>query len=107
MPKIPKQLLDNRRIAQVLLATFSDFYFEERAAIFMYCYVDMTVREIASLIERPTDYVTATLQVYAHRLAFKVDVFEQTLKEGADDKVPVKALFEYEYEMWLQGEVEV
>ena len=102
MPQIPKDLLNNPSIAQVLLATVEEFYHEEKSAIYMYCLAEMSVREIARLTEQPIPYVMAVLRMYAYRLAFKVDVFEKILKKGTYVKVPVRVLFELESEKWAQ-----
>ncbi|MCL1788540.1 MAG: hypothetical protein FWG38_11185 [Defluviitaleaceae bacterium] len=96
MPTIPKAFIDNDRIRQVLCYTASEFNYEEKRAIFLYCVVKLSIDEIATHVELPIPHVVSALVLYAQRLNFKLDVFKKAVPYDKAKQLSVMDLFERE-----------
>lgn len=96
MPKIPEPFLDNARIASALYFTIEEFDFQEKALIFLYCYIGMTIYEVAALTKLAVSYVESILTVYAFRLKQRVDVFRKAAHCHKAKQVSVYEMFERE-----------
>jgi len=94
MPKIPKEFVENSPIIQVLQETINEFNCEEKSIIYLYCFISLSVNEIATLSELSTSYVVSTLVLYSEKLAFKLDVFKKAVPYDDIDLVPIQELFE-------------
>lgn len=101
IPKIPSQFLNNPLISQVLASTLQEFNFEEQAAIFLYCVIDLPIKEISEKIELSILYVTSTLVLFSEKLSFKLGVFEGAVS-NVGSKVSIKELFQLEIVKELQ-----
>ena len=94
MPQIPRVLIKNEKISQVLYATAEEFYFEERAVIYLYCLVGFNIEEIAKLTKLPTFYIISTLVLYSQRLVSKLDIFQMAIPYNPTDMAPVCEMLE-------------
>jgi len=99
MPKIPKTFIENPTIRQALYLTINDFNFEEQAVIYLYCFIELSIREIVILTELSTLHVVGSLILYSERLGFKVNVFKTAAKCNILDLVPVIEMFETEHNL--------
>jgi len=105
MPKIPQQFLANPTIAMVLCVTITNFTFEEQTAIYFYCTKNLSIGDVAAITELDVLYITNALLVFAERLSFLLNVFENAEKAmgiNTYEKMPTGQLFEHEYMKQLQ-----
>jgi len=96
IPKIPRVFIENAPICQVLYTTIEEFNFEEKTVIYQYCFVKLSVDEIAELTELSNLYVISTLTLFSERLAFKLGVFKNAITYSTNDMVSVQEMFELE-----------
>jgi len=96
IPQISESLLNNSLISQLLFMTINEFTFEEKTVIYLYCFVELPISEIANLTELDTSYIEGILTIYSERLAFKLGILKKAAFYDTSHQVPIKELFEME-----------
>ena len=98
MPKVPDVFINHDKVRHVLCHTIEGFGFEEQKAIYLYCFLGLSVNEIAILTKMSTDYVTSVLTLYSERLGFKLDVFKKAIPYNVSDVQPVSEILALEFQ---------
>jgi len=96
MPKVPRDFVNNPKIAMVLHHTINEFDFEEQDVIHLYGVVKLPVREIITLTNFTPSRVISILTLYSERLASKLSVFRKAIPYGTADSVSVAEILELE-----------
>jgi len=96
MPKIPKDFIKRPSIAQVLQQTINEFNYEEKKAIYLYCFINLPLAEIAEQTELSVPHVECALTLYSEKLAFKLGVFKKAVPYNADDLLSIEEMLELE-----------
>jgi len=96
MPKIPKEFIYDSPIIQVLQENINEFNSEEKNIIYLYCFIKLSVDEIASLCDLSVLYVVGTLVLFSERMAFKLDIFKKAVSYDDANLMSVQELFELE-----------
>jgi len=94
MPEIPRVLIENELIREVLHASVDEFNFEEQNVIFLYCFVGLTVCEIVNIEELSIAYVASVLVLYSERLRFKLTIFQKAIDCSKSTLAPIEELFD-------------
>jgi len=92
--KIPRAFIADAQINQVLSLTVDEFNYEEKIIIYLYCFAELDISEIADLTEVPRWYVMSTLVLYYERLSFKLNVFKKAVPYDVTDLVSIQEMFE-------------
>ena len=101
MPLIPKQFLDDLPIAKILASTINEYEMEEQAAIYLYCTIDLPIKDIAIMTALDELPVRDTLLRFSKNLSFKLETFKKIKKikrASQRDKVSIRELFQVDYE---------
>jgi len=75
--------------------TVSEFNFEERAAIYLYCLAKLPISEIVTATDLSTLHVISTLILYSEKLISKLSLFKEAVPYDANDLVPVREMLEF------------
>jgi len=92
MPEIPKTFFDHAKIRFVLHHTINGFDFEEKIAVYYYCFLNLPISEIAAVTELSENHVASVLGLYSERLKYKIGVFKKAVPYNANDLLPVSEL---------------
>ncbi|MCL2367259.1 MAG: hypothetical protein FWC75_09530 [Oscillospiraceae bacterium] len=97
MPKVPKAFIKNRTAKRILSHMADEFDFEEQQAIYYYCFLDVTITDIAKATELTEDHVLSVLSLYSERLSNKLSFLKKTLPHDAGDLSDVKEILLQEF----------
>ena len=92
MPQVPRAFINNDKIKLVLCHIANDFEFEERQALYFYCFLGAPINEIAEKVGLSQKHVVNVLGLYAERLTNKLDLFQKSLPYDANDSLPVSEI---------------
>ena len=98
MPDVPRVYIEHPKIKYVLSHTIEEFDFEEKIAVYFYCFLDLPINEIAELTELSQSRVASVLGLYSERLKFKLGVFKKAISYDVNDMLPVSELLFLEFE---------
>ena len=77
MPKIPREFSENPMIREVLYSTVNEFHFDEQSIIYLYCFIGLSIGEIASLSDMEASYIHIVLSHFASKLDQKINIFKK------------------------------
>ncbi|MCL2392644.1 MAG: hypothetical protein FWC66_08605 [Oscillospiraceae bacterium] len=92
MPDIPSAFIKRDKIKLVLCHTAEEFGHEEQQALYLYCFLQIPVSEIAEKVDLSQNHVKSVLALYLERLTKKLDLFKKALPYDADDVLPVSEI---------------
>jgi len=92
MPNIPEAFLKHDKVKHVFFHIINDFDYEERVAIYFYCFENLPISEIADLTKLSQDHVASVLTLYCEKLAGKVYFFKKAMPYSIDDHVTVREI---------------
>lgn len=99
IPKIPRAFVEHPKVKYVFCDVINDFNYEEKVAIYFYCFEKLLISEIANLTNLSQNHVASALNLYSERLASKVCFFKKTVPYNANDQLSVNEILFPEYEM--------
>jgi len=93
MPKIPRTFINHDRVRLLLYHLVDEFDYEERQALYFYCYLDdVSVSEIAEKVELSQLHVLSVLTLYSERLTSKLNFLKKAVPYDANDLLPVSEI---------------
>jgi len=92
LPMIPKAFVNNERINSVLSYTLEEFSYVEQAAIYYYCYLQLSIKEISDLTELSPVHVESVLVIFSEILTYKLEIFKKSVSFNSDDMLPVSSI---------------
>ena len=99
MPKIPKAFIEHPKVKYVFYHIINDFDYEEKVAIYFYCFENLSICEIADLTKLSQNHVASVLNLYGEKLTSKVHFFKQVIPHNANELLPVSEILFPECEM--------
>ena len=97
MPKIPRVFIDHKRVKLALYHVIDEFGYEEKIAIYYYCFAGLSIENIALMTELTQEHVTSVLTLYSERLSSKLDIFEKALPYNQDDVLHVSHMLALQF----------
>ena len=92
MPKVPRAFLNRTKVRLMLCDIAEEFGFEEQQALYYYCFLDVSIEEIAKRVGLSQKHVASVLGIYSERLTNKLDVFKKALPYDTNDLVSVSEI---------------
>jgi len=92
MPQVPKDFIKRPKVNLILCHTAKDFDFEERQALYYYCFLNAPISEIAEKVGLSQSHVVSVLGLYSGRLSSKLELFKRALAYDSNDLQPVSEI---------------
>ena len=89
MPKVPRAFIKRVKIKLILCHIAEDFGHEEQQALYLYCFLNAPIDEIAEKVGLSQSHVASVLGLYSERLKSKLDFFKRAMLYDANDLLPV------------------
>jgi len=97
MPEVPRAFITQGKVKLVLCHTVKDFGYEEKQAIYFYCFLNKPIGEIAEKVGLSQAHVVSVLGLYSERLTNKLDLFKKAIPYDPDDLLPVSEILLQDY----------
>jgi len=92
MPQIPRAFVCNGNALRILTHAVEEFGYEERQAIYFYCYLSMPISGIAKATDLTETHVTSVLGLYSERVKSLLTFFKRALPHDARDGLHVREI---------------
>ena len=92
MPKIPEAFIKHHKVKHVFFHIIDDFDYEEKVAIYFYCFENLPISQISGLTKLSQNHVASTLNLYSEKLVEKVQFFKETMPFNADELLTVREI---------------
>jgi len=92
MPQIPRAFINHSKVKHLLCEMIENFGYEERQAIYYFCFLDVSVSEISKVTELTESHIISVLSLYSERLECKINFFKKAMPCNVDDVLPVSEI---------------
>jgi len=92
IPAIPRAFTKHSDVKWVLSDTINDFHHDEKQAIFFYCVLGVTIKEIATVTRLTQKHVSSALNLYAERLQSRLCFFKKFVPHNDDESLPASEI---------------